>query len=71
MLERLNALRQDILKATGRDYTDVELAQGFLEIANEQMALALQTVSVAKGFDPREYVWVAFGGAGPNIHRRR
>ncbi len=63
--ERLLAIRQQVAAATGREFTDVELAHGFLEIANQQMALAMRTVSVAKGYDPREYVMVAFGGAGP------
>lgn len=41
-----------------------ELAAGIVEIANEHMAQALRAISVEKGFDPREYTLVCFGGAG-------
>lgn len=41
------------------------LAAGFLRIANANMAQAIRSISVAKGYDPRDYVLVAFGAAGP------
>jgi len=41
-----------------------ELCSGFLDIANEKMAEAIRKISVGKGFDPTEYVLLAFGGAG-------
>lgn len=40
-------------------------AYGILEIANANMGSAIQLVSVQRGFDPREFTLVAFGGAGP------
>jgi 5-oxoprolinase (ATP-hydrolysing) len=40
------------------------LATGLLQIANHNMASAIRVVSVSKGYDPREYVLVSFGGAG-------
>lgn len=48
----------------GKRYMPVELAEGFRAIAIEAMARAIRTVSVSKGFDPKEYVLVTFGGAG-------
>ncbi len=48
----------------GRRYTPVELAEGYVEIANANMARAIGRISVAKGYDPAEYVLVTFGGAG-------
>lgn len=39
------------------------LAEGLLAIANQKMGLAIESVSSAQGFDPREYTLVAFGGA--------
>lgn len=48
----------------GRQYGLEELAAGFLEIANATMARAIRRVSVAKGYDPADYVLVPFGGAG-------
>ncbi len=37
---------------------------GLLEIADETMADAIRGVSLRRGYDPREYTLVAFGGAG-------
>lgn len=43
----------------------VEAAQGIIDIVNENMYAALRVVSVERGYDPREFGLVAFGGAGP------
>jgi N-methylhydantoinase A len=43
----------------------VEAANGIVEIANAAMVNALHLVSVQRGYDPREFVLVGFGGAGP------
>ena len=40
-----------------------EIANGFLRIANHSMSLAIQSVSTARGYDPRQYLLVGFGGA--------
>lgn len=48
----------------GRRYSPAELASGFVEIANANMARAIRRISVAKGYDPADYVLVTFGGAG-------
>ena len=51
-----------------------EAAEGILDIVNENMAGALRVVSVQRGYDPREFAMVAFGGAGPataGAHRKR
>jgi N-methylhydantoinase A len=42
-----------------------EAAQGVIDVANAEVARALRLVSVQRGLDPREFVLVAFGGAGP------
>ena len=45
---------------------DVEAAAaGIVEIANAHMIGAMRLVSVQRGYDPRQFVLVAFGGAGP------
>ncbi|MEX2488186.1 MAG: hydantoinase/oxoprolinase family protein [Pseudomonadales bacterium] len=41
-----------------------ELAFGILDIANEHMTQALRVISVQRGFDPRDFILVCFGGAG-------
>ena len=43
----------------------LETANGILDIANANMVGAIRTISVQRGFDPREFVLVGFGGAGP------
>jgi N-methylhydantoinase A len=43
----------------------VEAANGIVEIANAAMVNALHLVSVQRGYDPRDFLLVAFGGAGP------
>jgi N-methylhydantoinase A len=40
-------------------------AQGIIDIVNENMFGALRIISVQKGYDPRDFALVAFGGAGP------
>jgi N-methylhydantoinase A len=40
-------------------------ALGVVEVANAEMVRALRVISVQRGLDPREFVLVAFGGAGP------
>ena len=40
-------------------------AYGIIEIANNAMVNALRIVSIQRGHDPREFVLVGFGGAGP------
>ncbi|HUJ75378.1 MAG TPA: hydantoinase/oxoprolinase family protein, partial [bacterium] len=42
-----------------------QAASGVVEIANAGMAAAMRLVSVQRGYDPREFLMVAFGGAGP------
>ena len=40
-------------------------AQGIVDVANAEMLGALRSVTVARGIDPRRYVLLPFGGAGP------
>ena len=48
----------------------MEVALGIVEIANSAMVGALRQVSVQRGHDPRDFILVAFGGAGP-VHANR
>jgi N-methylhydantoinase A len=54
---------QKIADALGLDL--YRAAEGILDIVNENMAGALRLVSVQRGYDPRDFALVAFGGAGP------
>ena len=42
-----------------------ETAEGICKIADAKMADAIRQLTIRKGIDPREFVLVAFGGAGP------
>lgn len=46
-------------------HTDaLKVAQGIIQIANANIERAVRRVSVARGYDPRDFTLVAFGGAG-------
>ncbi len=52
------------LRAQGVVRTREQFAAGFVEIANANMAEAIRQVSIARGYDVRDYALVVFGGAG-------
>ena len=62
-VEAAKAAVQNIGDALGLDA--YRAAEGILDIVNENMAGALRLVSVQRGYDPRDFALVAFGGAGP------
>ncbi len=54
-IERLAAQMGFLLEAA---------AEGILRVANATMARAIRVVSVERGYDPRDFALVCFGGAG-------
>ena len=42
-----------------------QAASGMLRIANNAMVGAIRNISVERGYDPRDFALVAYGGAGP------
>ncbi len=42
----------------------IQAAEGIIDVVNSNMIRAIKFVSVQKGYDPREFTLVAFGGAG-------
>ncbi|MCR9206211.1 MAG: hydantoinase/oxoprolinase family protein, partial [Halobacteriovoraceae bacterium] len=44
-----------------------EVAQGFLDVAVETMARAVKKISIERGFDPKDFSLVSFGGAGGQL----
>jgi len=62
---RLHQLRDEINAATAAEYDSVQVADGFHRVANANMATAIRSISVNRGYDPSDYVLVAFGGAAP------
>ena len=60
-------LAQDSVKTIGdtMGLSLEEAAAGIYDIVNETMYGALRLVSVEKGYDPRDFALIGFGGAGP------
>jgi len=42
-----------------------EAAEGIIKLANENAAYAIDLVSVQRGYDPRDFTLIAYGGSGP------
>ena len=53
---------ETLARQTGK--TSESLAEGFLQIAVQQMANAIKKISVARGYDVTRYTLQCFGGAG-------
>ena len=62
--EKFGALAQEIKRETGDARSPVEVAEGFLMIAVENMAKAIKQISIQRGHDVTEYTLNSFGGAG-------
>ncbi len=60
---RLDELFQQVKAARLSVASPLELASGLRKIANQQMAEAVRTISIAQGADPRTHTLVGFGGA--------
>ncbi len=45
--------------------TPEHAAWGVIQVTNAAMERAIRTISVERGYDPRDFVLVPFGGAGP------
>ncbi|MPZ19278.1 MAG: hydantoinase/oxoprolinase family protein [Luteitalea sp.] len=61
-VERAERCAADLAKRAG--LTVRALAQGIIRVANANMERAIRVVSVQRGFDPRDFALLAFGGAG-------
>ncbi|HEV8021436.1 MAG TPA: hydantoinase/oxoprolinase family protein [Candidatus Lustribacter sp.] len=57
------AIRTHVAEPLGIDVAAA--AEGIIAIATTQMANAVRTVSTERGLDPRDFVLIAYGGAGP------
>ena len=58
-----NAIRDAVATPLAMDVAAA--ASGILQIANNAMVGAIRNISVERGYDPREFALVAYGGAGP------
>ena len=58
------ALAAEVAAATGRRFSAEQVADGFLLVAEDNMAAAIKRVSIRRGHDPRRAALCCFGGAG-------
>jgi N-methylhydantoinase A len=63
-LERTRHLVAEWLKRHGPKLGPEQFAAGIIRVVNATMEKAIRVVSIERGYDPREFVLVAFGGAG-------
>jgi N-methylhydantoinase A len=56
--------------AVPMDITDLEAARGIHAIATAHMSDLMRRATVERGYDPRDFVLFAYGGAGP-VHAAR
>ncbi len=52
-------------KAKGAIATVEDFAAGIVQVIETSMAKAIRVISVERGYDPRDFTLVAFGGGGP------
>ncbi|MGF1624751.1 MAG: hydantoinase/oxoprolinase family protein [Alphaproteobacteria bacterium] len=57
------AIRRKVADPLGLSLEDAALA--ILRVANANMADAVRLISIRRGYDPRDFALVVFGGAGP------
>ncbi|TRX50430.1 5-oxoprolinase [Fulvivirga sp. M361] len=62
--EAAHHIIDEVYHKTSKKYSLEELLTAFTTIANEKMAEAIRKVSLKKGYDPKDYTLVTFGGAG-------
>lgn len=58
-------MMQFMEQAKGSLATVEEFAAGILQVIETSMEKAIRVISVEKGYDPRDFTLVAFGGGGP------
>lgn len=50
--------------------TPIEAAWGMLTVLATNLTMAMRTITIERGYDPREFTLVPFGGMGPTIAGR-
>jgi N-methylhydantoinase A len=63
-LERTRRIVSVWLKEQHCKLSPEQFAAGIIRVVNAAMEKAIRVVSIERGYDPREFVLVAFGGAG-------
>ncbi len=63
-LERTQRITAEWLKKQNSRLSTKQFSAGVVRVVNANMERALRVVSIERGYDPREFALVAFGGAG-------
>jgi len=63
-VERARQVTAQWLKKQGSRLSVEQFSDGVVRVVNANMERALRVVSIERGYDPREFALVAFGGAG-------
>jgi N-methylhydantoinase A len=59
----VEAIRRVAASFAGMD--EPRMAEGIIRIAVARMVSAIKEITIAKGYDPRDFALLAYGGAGP------
>lgn len=62
--DRAERVCRSWLEQQGSRWSVPKLAEGIVRVVNANMEKAIRLVSIEKGYDPRDFTLVAFGGAG-------
>lgn len=60
----MDRFAQTMSRISGRPISREQAALGILDVANANMERALRRISIERGYDPRDFTLVCFGGAG-------
>jgi len=63
-LDRTRRLTREWLRKCGYRYSVEQFAEGVVRVVNANMEKAVRVVSIERGYDPRDFILIAFGGAG-------
>ncbi|KAI1642966.1 Hydantoinase B/oxoprolinase-domain-containing protein [Daldinia loculata] len=64
VVQKFEKLTAQINADTGRSMTPLEVAHGFIDVANESMSRPIRALTEAKGFETQQHALATFGGAG-------
>jgi N-methylhydantoinase A len=63
-VKAIEKLASEVSRVSGRRCSLVAAAEGVLNVVNTNMERALRHISVERGYDPRQFALLPFGGAG-------
>ncbi|KAI1765291.1 Hydantoinase B/oxoprolinase-domain-containing protein [Hypoxylon sp. FL1150] len=64
VVRKFKELTAQINADTGRSMTSLEVAHGFIDVANESMSRPIRALTEARGFETAQHNLATFGGAG-------